>query len=83
MLVLTSRIKLCVDLHLVYIIGRRTVVCPSSDSCHMCNTETEFPELRIIFEEVFEIEVQEGSVLKYLNFRIFHSPLGLSVDRTG
>ena len=28
------------------------------------------------------MKVQEGSVLKYLNFRIFQSPLGFSVDQT-
>ena len=28
------------------------------------------------------MKVQEGSVLKYLNLRIFQSPLGFSVDQT-
>ena len=28
------------------------------------------------------MKVQEGSVLKYLNFRICHSPLGFSIDQT-
>ena len=28
------------------------------------------------------MKVQEGSVLKYLNFRIFQSALGFSVDQT-
>ena len=28
------------------------------------------------------MKVQEGSVLKYLNFRIFQPPLGFSVDHT-
>ena len=28
------------------------------------------------------MKVQEGSVLKYLNFRIFQSPLGFSIDQT-
>ena len=28
------------------------------------------------------MEVQEGSVLKYLKFRIFQYPLGFSVDQT-
>ena len=41
-----------------------------------------FLELRIVFEEHFEIKVQEGSVLKYQNFRICQSPLGFSVDQT-
>ena len=41
------------------------------------DNETAFPELTF-FEENFEIKVQEGSVLKYINFRIFQSPLGFS-----
>ena len=28
------------------------------------------------------MELQEGSILKYLDFRIFQSPLGFSVDHT-
>ena len=28
------------------------------------------------------MKVQEGSVLKYLNFRVFQSPLGFSIDQT-
>ena len=28
------------------------------------------------------MKVQEGSVLKYLNFRIFQSPLGFITDQT-
>ena len=46
------------------------------------NNETSFTELRIFVEEAFEIKFQEGSVLKYLNFRICQSPLGFSVDQT-
>ena len=46
------------------------------------NNETEFPELKRVFIEHFEMKVQEGSVLKYLNFRIRQSPLGFSVDQT-
>ena len=35
------------------------------------NNETVFPEIRIVFEEDFEIKIQEISVLECLNFRIF------------
>ena len=28
------------------------------------------------------MKAQERSILKYLNFRVFHSPLGFSVDHT-
>ena len=51
---------------------------------HSCiaNNETSFTELRIFVEEAFEIKLQERSVLKYLNLRIFQSYLGFSVDQT-
>ena len=29
------------------------------------------------------MKIQEGSVLKYLNFRIFQSPIGFNVDQNG
>ena len=34
------------------------------------NNETERPEITIVFKEKSEMKVQEGSVLKYLRFRI-------------
>ena len=46
------------------------------------NNENAFPELTIVSKEHFEMKVQEGLVLKYLNFRICQSPLGLSIDQT-
>ena len=46
------------------------------------NNDTEFPQLRRVFEEDFEIKSQEGSVLKYLNYRMFQSPIGSSVNQT-
>ena len=46
------------------------------------NNETSFPELTRVFKERFEMKVQEESVLKYFNFRIFQSPLGFNVDHT-
>ena len=39
-------------------------------------------ELRRVFEEAICIKFQEGYVLKYLSFRIYHTPLGFSVDQT-
>ena len=35
-----------------------------------------------MFEESFEIKVQEGSVLKYLNLWTARSPIGLNIDKT-
>ena len=46
------------------------------------NNKTVFTELTRFFEEKLETKVQEGSVLKYLNFRIFQSSLSFSVDQT-
>ena len=46
------------------------------------NYETWFTELRIFFEEYFDIKFQEGYFLKYLNLRICQSHLGFSIDQT-
>ena len=46
------------------------------------NTETVFTKIARVFREHFEMKFQEGSILKYLNFRICQSPLGFSVDHT-
>ena len=42
----------------------------NDDAINTTNNETAFPEPRIFPEEDIEIKVQEGSVLKCLNFRI-------------
>ena len=52
------------------------------DVLNNTNNETAFTELTSAFQEQFEMKVQEVSVIKYLNFRIFQSPLGFSVDNT-
>ena len=39
-------------------------------------------ELTRFSKEHFEIKVQEGSVFKYLHFRICQSPFGFSIDHT-
>ena len=52
------------------------------DVLNTTNNETEFTELTRVFEKHFEMEFQEGSVLKYLNFQIFQSPISFSVDQT-
>ena len=40
----------------------------NDDVINTTNNETEFTELTRVYEEYFEIKVQEGSVFKYLNF---------------
>ena len=54
----------------------------TDDVLNTNNNETSFPELTRIFEVHFDIKSKEGSVLKYLNSRIFQSSLGFSVDQT-
>ena len=40
------------------------------------------PEKINLFEEAFEIKVQKEFFHIYLNYRIFWSPLGFSIDQT-
>ena len=54
----------------------------TDDVLNTTNNENAFPELKKLFKEHFEMKVKEGSVLKYLNFRILQSPLGFSIDQT-
>ena len=54
----------------------------NDDVLNTTNNETAFPELRIFFEEDFEVKFQEVSVLKYLNSQTFQSPPDFSVDQT-
>ena len=54
----------------------------TNDVLNTTNYETWFTELRIFFEEYFDIKFQEGYFLKYLNLRICQSPLGFSVYQT-
>ena len=53
----------------------------TDDVLNAINNETAFPGLRRVFEEHFEMKLQEVSVLKYLNFRFFQSPLSFGVDQ--
>ena len=53
------------------------------DVLNNTNNTKEFPELRKVFEESFEIKVQERSVLKYLNYYISRYPLGFGIYQTG
>ena len=43
----------------------------ADDFINTTNNETEFPELKRVFEEHFDMKVQELSILKYPNLRIF------------
>ena len=54
----------------------------TDDDINKTNNLKSFPEIRMVFEEYFDIKVQEGSVLKCLVFRIFQSTIGLSIDHT-
>ena len=54
----------------------------TDDVLNTTNNKNTFPELTRVFKEHLEIKLQEGSILKYLNFRICQSPLGFSIDQT-
>ena len=54
----------------------------TDDFLNTINNETAFFELTRVFEEHFDIEYQEVSVLRYLNFQIFHPNLCFGVDHT-
>ena len=54
----------------------------NDDGLNTTNNETEFQELTRVIKEKFEMKGQEGSVLKYLNFRVLQSPLGFIIDQT-
>ena len=54
----------------------------TDDVLNTTNNEKSFPEPTRVFKEHFDMKVQEGSVIKYLNFRIFQSPHGFTIDQT-
>ena len=54
----------------------------TDDVLNTNNNDMEFVELRKGFKEHFDIEVQEGYLLKCLNLQNFQSPLGFSVYQT-
>ena len=67
----------------VFIDGTVSYLTVSTDNVlNNTNNETKFTKLTIFFIEHFEMKVQEGSVLKYLKFLIFQSPIGFSFDYT-
>ena len=51
----------------------------TGDVINNTNNKTAFTEITRVFDEM---KFQEGPVVKYLNFRIFQYPLGLSVDQS-
>ena len=54
----------------------------TDDVLNTTNNDNAFPELIRVFKEHFEMKVQEGLDLKYINFRICQSPVGFSIDQT-
>ena len=54
----------------------------NGDVLNTTNNGTAFPELTRVFKEHFEMKAQEGSGIKYLNFRIYQYPLGFSIYQT-
>ena len=54
----------------------------TDDVLNTTNNENSFHKLTRVFKEHFEMKVQQGSILKYLNFCSCQSPLGFSIDQT-
>ena len=54
----------------------------TDDFLNTTNKDTYFTEIRKVFEESFYIKIQELSMLKYPNFRIYQSPLGFIIYQT-
>ena len=54
----------------------------TDDVLNTNNKEIAFNKLTRVFEEHFEIKVQEEFILRYKHFRIFQYPIGFSVDQT-
>ena len=54
----------------------------TDDLINNTNNDSAFTETKKIFEEAFEIKIQEGSVIRYLKIRIYLSPLGVSIYQT-
>ena len=77
--------KIIID-HVIYIKvlfnGKVSYLIFSNDNVRNKNNKQRvFPELRIVFEEHFEMKLQEGYAINNLNFRIFQSPFGFSVGQ--
>ena len=73
--------------HAIYIkvFSDRSLSCltfSTDDVINTTNNETDFTELRRVFEEALGVKVQEGYVLRYLNFRNCQFLIGFSVDET-
>ena len=58
------------------------IIFSTDDVLNPSNNEISFTELPRVFQEIFHIQVQEGYVLTHLNFRLYQSALGFSVDQT-
>jgi hypothetical protein len=54
----------------------------TDDVLFLSKTRTPFLFLRTELDKLFDLTVNEGSVLKFLNLRIVQSPAGISFDQT-
>ena len=55
---------------------------PTDDFINTTNNKTALTEPTRVFEEYFEMKLQEVSVLKYLNFRNCQSTFDISINQT-
>ena len=54
----------------------------NDDGLNTTNNETEFSELRRVFDEDSYIKPQEGYVIEDLSFWVFQSPLGFNINKS-
>ena len=67
----------------VFTYGKVSYITVSIDNfLNTTNNDNTFTEIPRLFKEHFEMKVQEGSVLKYLIFRICQSHFGFNIDHT-
>jgi hypothetical protein len=55
----------------------------ATDDCIvLCDDRVQFLDLKEKMEKMFEVTLQEGAILRFLNVRIIQSPAGISIDQT-
>jgi hypothetical protein len=58
------------------------LVLATGDCLVVCDTRQQFLDLKSKMEALFEVTLQEGAILRFLNLRIIQSPVGISIDQT-
>jgi hypothetical protein len=54
----------------------------TNDCLVVCDTHQNFLDLMSKMEALFEVTLQEGEILRFMNLRIIQSPVGIIIDHT-